>query len=109
MQDRTAEVIEVRARPVEGDGKNIRRAYYFFEQDSNELIAFQLERIDLALFFREESLFFVHLQQTPDGAQVPYNTRFETRIIMPFKPPQWFRTVSTYSNVETGSTSMDRS
>lgn len=109
MQDLTAEVIEVRARPVEGDGKNIRRAYYFFEQDTQELIAFQLERIDLALFFREESLFFVHLQRTQDGAQAPYNTRFETRIIMPFKPPQWFRTVSTYSNVDKSSAVIDRS
>lgn len=102
MLDITADVIEVRARPVEGDGKNIRRAYYFFDQDTQELIAFQLERIDLALFFREESLFFVHLQKAPDGTRIPYNTRFETRIIMPFKPPQWFRTVATYSNAGSG-------
>lgn len=100
MRDVTASVIEVRARPVEGDGINIRRAYYYFDKETGRLIAFQLARIDLALFFREESLFFVHLQQASDGNWLPYNTRFETRIIMPFKPPQRFRTVSTYSNID---------
>lgn len=106
MRDVAASVIEVRARPVEGDGKNIRRAYYYFDQETDRLIAFQLERIDLTLFFREESLFFVHLQQAPDGTWLPYNTRFETRIIMPFKPPQRFRTVSTYSNIDATSSTI---
>ncbi len=99
MLDTSAKVAEIRARPVEGDGKNIRRARFYFDQDSNQFIAFELERIDLALFFREESKFFVHLQEAPGGKLVPYNTRFETRITMPFKLPQVFRTVATYSDV----------
>ena len=99
MLDTAAKVAEIRARPVDGDGKNIRKARFFFDQLSGQFIAFELERIDLALFFREESQFFVHLQNAPDGKQVPYNTRFETRITMPFKLPQRFRTVATYSNV----------
>jgi len=99
MLDTVAKVAEVRARPIEGDGKNIRSARFFFDRASGRFIAFELERIDLALFFREESYFFVHLQELPDGTQVPYNTRFETRITMPFKPPQRFRTVATYSEV----------
>ncbi len=98
MLDTSAKVAEVRAKPVDGDGKNIRRARFFFDQRSGKFIAFELERIDLAMFFREESRFFVHLQEAPNGAQVPYNTRFETRITMPFKPTQHFRTVATYSN-----------
>ena len=99
MLQTSAKVAEIRARPVDGDGKNIRRARFYFDQSSGQFIAFELERIDLALFFREESHFFVHLQNTPDGTQVPYNTLFETTIIMPFKPPQTFRTVATYSDI----------
>ena len=95
-----AQVVEVRARPVEGDGKNIRKVRYYIDETTNELIAFELNRIDLAFFFREESHFFVHLQKTVEGHFIPYNTRFETRILVPFRPPQLFRTVSTYFNIE---------
>lgn len=100
MLDIAARVAEIRAKPVDGDGKNIRRAKFFFDQASGQFVAFELERIDLALFFREESRFFVHLQEAPDGTLVPYNTRIETRIIMPFKPPQIFRTVATYTDIK---------
>ena len=100
MRRTTARVVEVRAKPKDGDGKNIRRARYFFDKGSGDLIGFQLERIDLALFFREESAFYAHVQRTADGRWVPYNTRFETRIIMPFKPAQRFKTVATYSNFQ---------
>ncbi len=99
MLDTSAKVAEIRAKPVEGDGKNIRRARFYFDQSSGLFIAFELERIDLAMFFREESRFFVHLQQSPNGKQIPYNTQFETKITMPFKLPQVFRTVATYSDV----------
>ncbi len=100
MLDIAARVAEIRAKPVDGDGKNIRRAKFFFDQASGQFVAFELERIDLALFFREESRFFVHLQNAPDGKLVPYNTRIETRIIMPFTPPQIFRTVATYTDLQ---------
>ncbi|MFK7847156.1 MAG: hypothetical protein AB8G77_17770 [Rhodothermales bacterium] len=99
MLNTSAKVAEIRAKPVAGDGKNIRRARFYFDQSSGRFIAFELERIDLAMFFREESRFFVHLQNSPDGKQIPYNTRFETRITMPFKLPQVFRTVATYYDV----------
>lgn len=100
MLNVTARVIEVNARPVEGDGKNIRKARYFINPETEELIAFQLERIDLAFFFREESNFFMHVQKAPDGTYVPYNTRFESRIIVPFRDPQRFRTVATYVQLD---------
>ena len=96
MLNITAQVLEINALPEEGDGKNIRKARYFIDPDTNELIAFQLERIDLAVFFREESNFFMHIQKTQEGEFVPYNTRFETRIIVPFRDPQRFRTVASY-------------
>lgn len=99
MLNITAQVLEVNALPVEGDGKNIRKARYFVNPTTNQLIAFELERIDLALFFREESTFFMHVQETLEGDFIPYNTRFETKIIVPFRDPQRYRTVATYVQV----------
>ncbi len=98
MDDGLARVFEIRARPEEGDGKNIRRVRLYVDTATGALVAIQLERIDLALFFREESRFFVHIQQTEAG-WVPRTTRFESLIVMPFRPPQLFRTVAAYSDV----------
>ncbi len=96
MWDMTARVIEVRARPEEGDGQNIRRVRLYVDKGTNRLIAIYLERIDLAMWYREESQFYVHVRPAPNGSWIPYNTRFETKIGVPFRPTQRFRTVSTY-------------
>lgn len=96
MWDAVARVIEVRARPEEGDGQNIRRVRLFVDRGTNRLIAMYLERIDLAMWYREESQFYVHIRPAPNGSWLPYNTRFETKIRVPFRSDQRFRTVSTY-------------
>ena len=102
MWDMVARVIEVRARPEDGDGQNIRRVRLYVDRGTNRLIAMYLERIDLALWFREESRFYVHVRPSPSGAWVPYNTRFETLIRVPFRSNQRFRTVSTYYSFAVG-------
>lgn len=95
MWDMVARVIEIRARPADGDGQNIRRVRLYVDRGTQTLIAMYMERIDLAMLFREESRFYVHIR--PEGDHwVPYNTRFESRISVPFRPTQLFRTVSTY-------------
>lgn len=96
LWDTQARVIEVRARPELGDGLNIRRVRYYVNRASNELVAMYLERIDLALLFREESRFYVHMRPVADSVLLPYNSRFDTRIRTPFRRDQRFRTVSTY-------------
>lgn len=96
MWDMAARVIEVRARPEEGNGHSIRRVRLYVDRGTKRLIAIYLERIDLAIWYREESQFYVHIRPTPNGSWVPYNTRFETKIGVPFRPTQRFRTVSTY-------------
>lgn len=100
MWDMVARVVEVRARPAEGDGKNIRRVRLYVDRGTNTLIAVYMERIDLAMWFREESRFYVHIRPAASGAWVPYNTRFESRISVPFRPTQLFRTVSTYYSLD---------
>lgn len=100
MWDMVARVIEVRARPNEGDGLNVRRVRLYVDRGSQALIGMYLERIDLAMLFREESRYYLHVRPSPNGTWVPYNTRFESRISVPFRPAQLFRTVSTYYNYE---------
>lgn len=96
MWDMVARVIEIRARPAEGDGQNIRRVRLYVDRGTQTLIAAYMERIDLSMWFREESRFYIHVRPAATGAWVPYNTRFESRISVPFRPTQLFRTVSTY-------------
>ncbi len=91
-----ARVVEVRARPGIGDGQNLRRARLYVDRGSNRLVAMHMERIDRALWFREESHYYVQVRPASDGSWIPYDTRFETRIVVPFRSAQRFKTVSTY-------------
>ncbi|MFT4604193.1 MAG: hypothetical protein ACI9W4_000921 [Rhodothermales bacterium] len=100
LWDTQAKVIEVKARRLKGDGENIRKVRHYVDRTTNELIAMYLERIDLALLFREESQFFVHMRRAADGQLVPHNTRFQTHIRTPFETDSKFRTVSTYYELE---------
>ena len=98
LWDRAAMVVEIKVKPRDGDGLNIRTVRQYIDRETNALIAVYLERIDLALLFREESAFYVDLRPAPDGVFVPNNTRFQTRIRMPFRGTYKIRTVSTYSD-----------
>ena len=100
LWDTQAKVIEVKARRQKGDGENIRKVRHYVDRTTNELIAMYLERIDLALLFREESQFYVHMRRADDGKLVPHNTRFQTHIRTPFETDSKFRTVSTYYELE---------
>lgn len=109
MWDRSALIVEVRAKPDLADGENIRRVRYYVDESSNQLVAMYLERIDLGLLFREESTFYMHVRPAPGSAilgpddaviYVPYNTRFQTQISTPFKGSYRIRTVSTYTDHE---------
>lgn len=101
MLDATARVLEIRAHPTQGDEQNIRRVRLYVDKRGDRLIAVDLERTDLALWYREESRFYVHVRPMDGGGWLPYNTRFETRIRVPFRPIQRFRTVATYSESTT--------
>lgn len=107
MWDRSALIVDVRAKADLADGENIRRVRYYVDESSNQLVAMYLERIDLGLLFREESTFYMHVRPAPGSAieqggdgvvYVPYNTRFQTQISTPFKGSYRIRTVSTYTD-----------
>lgn len=105
LWNRTARIIEVRARPGYADGLSIRRARYYIEPETDRLLAMGLERIDLALLFREESSFFVHVHPVSVAGErplLPWNTRFESTIRTPFRDAYTVRTVSTFRDFERG-------
>lgn len=97
LWDRSAMIVEVRAKPDVADGLNVRKVRYYVDQSSRDLVAMYLERIDLGLLFREESTFYMHIQLV-GGELVPRNTRFQTKIMTPFKGSYLIRTVSTYTD-----------
>lgn len=96
LWDRSAMIVEVRAKPEVADGLNVRKVRYYVDRSSRDLVAMYLERIDLGLLFREESTFYMHIQPV-GGELVPWNTRFQTKIMTPFKGSYLIRTVSTYT------------
>jgi hypothetical protein len=98
LGDVQARQIRVRARPDDADGQNIRRARIYVHPQTNRVLAASLERVDLAMLFREESAFFVHVRETPGGGAVPVNTRFRSLVRTPFRPPQIISTRSSYSD-----------
>ncbi len=98
LWDLEARVLEVRARPDLGDGQPIRRVRLYVDKGSGQLAALALERIDLAMLFREESTFFVSIRPLADSLWVPASTRFQTRITMPFRGTQQFHTAATWTD-----------
>jgi hypothetical protein len=99
LWDQQVQVVEARAKPELADGLNVRRVRHYIDRETGELMAVYLERIDLAMLFREESQFYVHVRPNGKGVVLPYNTRFQTLIMTPFRDPNKIRTVSTYSNL----------
>ena len=98
LWDRQAHVIEIKAKPDLADGLNVRLVRQFIDVESNKLVGVYLERVDLALLFREESEFYVDLKPGPGEVFLPYNTRFQTKIGTPFRGTYKIRTVSTFSD-----------
>ena len=98
LHGRRVRLVRIAARPGPGDGQSIRRAELFLEQESDRLVGVQIDRTDSALWFREESSLFVSVDRLPSGRWVPEQARFETRITVPFRPEQTFRSVIRYSD-----------
>ncbi len=102
MWDREARVYQVEALPGEGDGYNVRRVRYMVDAQTSQLLAVELSRIDLALLYREESSFFLHVRPMSNGDYLPYTSRFYTSVWMPFRDVKRIGTVSTYYGYRRG-------
>ena len=82
--------ISVVAAPGEGDDQAIRRAHLFVDA-TNRLIAYRVMRQNEALFFKEESEGFVAIRPMQDSTWVPAAVRTDTRLRVPFRGHQHFR------------------
>jgi len=99
MWDRVARTVEIRARPGVGDFQGIRLVRLYIDRATNYLIGAYLERMELALLFKEQSAFYLDIRPIEDH-WVPNNARFETLVGLPFSAPRHFRTVATFYDYE---------
>ena len=99
-------VVEVQARPGEGDKQAIRRARFYVapRTGGGTLVALLLDRAHPATLFYEQSTFALQLGLHPDGAWLPHHLRFQSHVEMPLRTPQFIRTTSDFSDYATGPT-----
>lgn len=100
LHGRSVRLLRIEARPDLGDGQAIRRAHVYLEAEDDQIVGIYLERADRALWFREESVLFLSIDQLASGRSVPQHTRFESLVKLPFRPAQRFRRTTTYYGFE---------
>lgn len=101
-EGRPVRIVTVQARPDTGRDQSIRHARLTLTRDTHTLIELRVVRASRGILFREDSRLLIELKRAPDDAAwVPRRTRFRMRIDIPFRAPQHFRTVSTYTDYQT--------
>lgn len=96
LSDRSVRVIRITARPGFDVSRSIRRVRLYLDRTSDRLVGIYIERVHAALWFREESAFFLSTARLPSGAWAPDHARFETRIKLLLRPAQRFRSSAEY-------------
>ena len=89
-------VVRITARPGFAASRSIRRVQLYLDRNSDRLAGLYMERTHAALWFREESAFFLSAAPLASGAWLPDRTRFETRIKLLFRPAQRFTSEAEY-------------
>lgn len=101
LQGVPVRIVEVRARnDGQGAEQSVRYARLTLHDATRQLLAAEAVRTERVLLFSEDSHFSLRLQRAPDGQWIPAATRLRARVDVPFRDPQEFRSVSTYTNVE---------
>ncbi len=89
-------VVRITARPGFAASRSIRRVQLYLDRNSDRLAGLYMERTHAALWFREESAFFLSAAPLASGAWVPHRTRFETRLKLLLRPVQRFASEAEY-------------
>jgi hypothetical protein len=108
LHGRAVRLVRASALPGTGDDQAIRRAHVYLEERTDRIVGIYIERIERALWLREESALFASVERLPSGSWVPKQTRFETLIKLPFRPSQRFRSSTSYYSFERASASSER-
>ncbi len=93
---RPVRVVRITTRPGFEASRSIRRVRLYLDRASDRLVGIYIERVHAALWFREESAFFLSVDRLPSGTWAPGNARFETRIKFLLRPAQRFRSATEY-------------
>lgn len=96
LSARPVRVLRITARPGFEVSRTIRRVHLYLDRTSDRLVGIYIERVHAALWFREESAFFLSTIRLPSGTWAPDHTRFETRIKLLLRPAQRFRSTVEY-------------
>ena len=93
---RPVQVVEVSARPEVGDAQAIRQVRLYVEKATETLVGLDLELTTRTLLFQERNHTSIRLRPALEGGWVPAQTRFEVFLDLPFTPPRYLRTTTTY-------------
>lgn len=96
LSARPVRVVRITARPGFGVSRSIRQVRLYLDRTSDRLAGLYIERTHAALWFREESAFFLSAASLASGAWVPDRTRFETRVKLLLRPAQRFTSEAEY-------------
>ena len=96
LSARPVRVIRITARPGFAASRSIRRVDMYLDPARDILAGLYVERTHSALWFREESAFFLSAAPLASGAWAPDRARFETRLKLLLRPAQRFRSEAEY-------------
>ncbi len=97
VAEQPVQIVEATARAGAGDGRNVRRFTLFVDAATQTVVGVDVQRIDLAMWFREETRTRVVTKTLPDGRTMPSRTDFESLVIMPFSPTLPISTTAIYT------------
>jgi len=100
IDGQAARVVEIHPKQTpDGRDQVIRFARLTIARGTHQLLAAHTVRSERVLLFQEDSELILRLQRSPDRQTwVPAVSRFRTRVDVPLRDPQQFRTASTYTD-----------
>lgn len=94
---RPTRVVAITAGPEARRNRPLRRARFYVDAATNQLVGFRLERLSETLLFDEASRLFARLEPAPDTGWVPAVTRAHVQTRFPLGAARQFRTASTFT------------
>ncbi len=83
---RRTQVIQVNAHPTHGHRQALRSARYYVDRELGAVVALHLERSTEALFYSENSEYYIRLRPGPIADWVPYLMQIAVRLQLPLRP-----------------------
>ncbi len=95
--DRTTRVVDMVAGAEARQNRPLRRARFYVDAATRQLVGFHLERLSQTLLFDEASRLFLRLEPAPDSGWVPAEVRAQVQTRFPLSAAQQMRTTSAFT------------